>query len=237
MKNILIVESDGDKFFIEALINHMNIPEIEIPNGYINEFDYEPMKGSDKDKLSIILDSLNNRIEKDDIKRIGILIDQDNKTISERLSFVNQSLKDVFEVENLLDKKGELKKIELYYQSIEIATFFTNVNGAGELETVLKEIKNKPSTYADCLDSWQNCLKNKNINKGIGLKQKDFDKFWIQVYIRFDTCNSKEKKQAGTHCTLEASMKEEKAKKIWNFDHECLNELKQFLRLFTSETT
>jgi hypothetical protein len=109
------------------------------------------------------------------------------------------------------------------------------VAGKGELETVLKAIKSENSIYADCLQSWQECIKKRGINDSLGLKDKDFDKFWVQVYMRYDTCSKEEQKQAGRKCNNEASMN----KSIWNFDHECLDKMKSFLMLFSvhSNTT
>ena len=44
--------------------------------------------------------------------------------------------------------------------------------------------------------------------------------------MRFDSCTKEEKKQAGRKCIFKASMQ----KNIWDFDHECLNELKAFFK-------
>ena len=74
----------------------------------------------------------------------------------------------------------------------------TNVHGKGELETVLKAIKSQESIYADCLESWREYLEG----KGKKINNKDFDKFWIANYVRFDTCSRNDKKQAGQKCNL-----------------------------------
>ena len=99
-----------------------------------------------------------------------------------------------------------------------------NVSGSGELETVLKAIKSKDSTYADCLESWRDCLKGKGKPD---LSQKEFDKFWVNNYLRFDTCLASEKSQAGTKCNYEAGIK----KDIWDFENQILDDLKEFLKL------
>ncbi|ETR67173.1 MAG: hypothetical protein OMM_11876, partial [Candidatus Magnetoglobus multicellularis str. Araruama] len=79
-----------------------------------------------------------------------------------------------------------------------MSCFLVNVQEKGELETLLKTIKTKPSAYADCLYIWKECVKNhfnsetENKNDKI-ISDKDFDKFWLNNYIRFDTCTSYEK--------------------------------------------
>ena len=77
-----------------------------------------------------------------------------------------------------------INKLEKSYKlDVDFICYIINVNGYGELETVLKLIKKSDSFFADCLDSWRECLKihNKCIS------DKDFDKFYINNYIRFDT--------------------------------------------------
>ncbi|MBV5279564.1 MAG: hypothetical protein J0647_11215 [Campylobacteraceae bacterium] len=101
-----------------------------------------------------------------------------------------------------------------------------NVDGVGELDTVLKAIKTEDSTYADCLESWKTCLEE----KGKSISLKDFDKFWVNNYIRYDTCSNQDKRQAGRKCNTEVGIK----KDIWNFDNSILDDLKAFL-LFLSK--
>lgn len=97
----------------------------------------------------------------------------------------------------------------------------------GELETVLKMIKKKDSIYADCLSSWRDCVNKSLDNNKENIKDKDFDKFWVNNYIRFDTCSKKEQKQAEKKCTLEKSFE----KDVWDFDNKILDDLKNFLKL------
>ena len=95
-----------------------------------------------------------------------------------------------------------------------------NVDGYGELETILKVIA-KNSLYADCLDKWNECLGENRLNI------KQFNKLWIQFYQRYDCCSKKEQKQADKKCNNEVSLKKIDC---WDFENPNLNELKQFLK-------
>ncbi|MBC6430551.1 hypothetical protein FM036_06805 [Nostoc sp. HG1] len=94
---------------------------------------------------------------------------------------------------------------------------------------MLKSIKAQGSVHADCLESWKDCLQN----NGEQITVKEFNKFWVDMYIRFDTCSKYEKKQAERKCSMKGFdyvMKNKTA--VWNFEHPALNDLKGFLQLF-----
>ncbi|OIP68881.1 MAG: hypothetical protein AUK43_14420 [Oscillatoriales cyanobacterium CG2_30_40_61] len=232
MSNLLIVESKNDKFFLEALIKELNYDiEIDAP---ICIDDYECLEGLSKKRLVGAFKSLLADIQKRQISKIGIVIDIDQDSQQERLQFINQCLQQVFTLNNEFSDISQLITVNIPgYDAIEIACYFTHVEGKGELETVLKLIKTKESPYADCLDSWRNCLENKNKL----ISDKEYDKFWISNYIRFDTCSSSESKQAERKCSMknfEYIMENKKA--IWNFNHPVLDEIKEFLHLFVAES-
>lgn len=77
MANILIVESKNDKIFIEKLIEIMNINNLQIDSPICVD-EYECLSGLDQQKLIKALESLSNTVVKKDIKKVGIIIDQDN---------------------------------------------------------------------------------------------------------------------------------------------------------------
>lgn len=206
MSNILIVESQNDKFFIEALITHIDI-DLEVGNPICAIDEYDCMGGMGK--LENRLKELKSRFLKgDEIGQVGIIFDADNIGVEERTKQINDIKDSVFD------------DIEL-----DLKIFIMNINGNGELETLLKEIKSTPSPIADCLESWQECLEDNKLNK------KDFDKLWIQIYQRYDCCDKKEQKQAGSKCNNEASLKN---KSIYNLDKDIneLVKLKEFLEEF-----
>lgn len=90
----------------------------------------------------------------------------DKETREIRIAFVNKALSNALSQTDasllLLKILPEFAKINLDADtSVEIACFFTNVDGRkGELETLLKAIKpnNQVSNYADCLEHWRNCV-------------------------------------------------------------------------------
>jgi len=202
VNNLLIVESNNDKYFIEALLKHINI-SIEIDSPVYSIDEYECLGGISK--LENKLKSLKSQVLKNGIDEIGIIFDADLVGIELRTQEIQQKIELVF---------GKTP-------ALEFSIYILNVDGAGELETLLKTIKSEASPMADCLDAWQQCLSSNNK----ALKQKDFDKFWISIYQRFDCCSKKDQKQAGCKCNNEASLK----KPIYDFEKEELNELKNFL--------
>jgi hypothetical protein len=222
VSNLLIVESENDKYFIERLKKEVNNANFEIDNEPIcNIDDYECLSGLSVTRLSNKLFDVIENAKKDGIDKIGIMLDADDVGIAERVNNINQSIRTI--TDDL-----EITAPNQWYRSekldIEISCHILNVSGLGDLETLLKEIKSQDSTFADCLYSWQECLAKNN--KEITIK--DFDKFWINIYGRYDHCNKNEQKQAGRKCNLEASLQ----KNIWNFSHPALTNLKDYLAMF-----
>ncbi|NOQ14464.1 MAG: hypothetical protein GQ583_08330 [Methyloprofundus sp.] len=204
VSNLLIVESENDQYFIEALVERINVNiKIDSPVCLIDE--YECLGGIGK--LDNKLRSLSSQVLKEGIDKIGIIFDADNVGVEQRTQQIEEKIKSVFG-----------KSPDVIF-----SIFILNVAGKGELETLLKAIKCQGSPMADCLNAWQACLQDKK------LKQKDFDKFWIQIYQRYDCCTKREEKQAGSKCNNVASLK---SKAIYDFDKDIpeLNQLKEFLR-------
>lgn len=222
-KNILIVESENDKYFIEALIKHLNLPYIDVDPPICSIDEYECLGGMSKLKGKLL--DIQERIAEDGIEKIGIILDADKAGIPERIKLINEALQ-------IIDENLHLNVCNNFVTSkaldVEIACYIMNIDGFGELETVLKAIKSHDSTYADCLNIWKECLEQKNKT----IKDKYFDKFWVNTYQRYDCCTKKEQNDAGKKCNFAISMK----KDIWNFESDKLNELKNFLNLFKTKT-
>ncbi len=226
--NKLIVESKNDKAFIEALIQHLNVAvEVDKP---IFIDDFESLDGLNPTKLTLKLNDVFSEVAKKPIEKIGILLDIDNEGMANRIELVNDCLqKTAAKSSTLIINTNQLMRYEIEGVSVEIACFFTNVNGIGELETVLKAIKSQNSIYADCLKNWKDCLEK----NGKSISNKEFDKFWVSNYVRFDTCSNKESKQAGNKCSLQNfDYVLRKTPSVFDFEHPVLGELKDFLKLF-----
>ncbi|WP_375494224.1 DUF3226 domain-containing protein [uncultured Nostoc sp.] len=223
------MESKNDKYFLQAIIRYLNL-NIEVASPIIiSEEDYRPMDGLNKTKLTNALKDLKADIQKGKIERVGIIIDIDNDRESDRINFINKCVQQAFTEAPLLVKVKEFVNLTLDGLNIQLACYFTNLDGQGELETVLKNIKSQGSIHADCLESWKKCLQK----NGKKISVKDFNKFWVDMYIRFDTCSKSEKKQAERKCSMKGFdyvMTNKTA--IWDFEHPALNDLKDFLRLF-----
>ncbi len=236
--NILIVESKNDRHFVEALIRHLHLqPSVAVNPAPICAIDdFECMNGLSLSRLTTSLSSLLNRARREGVDKIGVLIDLDNESMGNRLKLVNDAIKqaclETFDIvfDNDLNNISQFSTIHFDSStSVQIACYFTNVDGQGELETVLKTIKTKDSPFADCLSEWQNCLQA----NGKDIKQKDYDKFWLSNYIRFDTCSKNDKKQAERKCSIQNLDEVFKNKAhIFDFDNALLIDIKSFLRLF-----
>ncbi len=211
MRSIIVVESEDDKVFIEAIAR----------GAAIRTFEVQQLGG--QGQLEKRLEILKNQLVKTqtvgDTIRIGIVLDRDREPLSERFAFVNKALKTTFGVQ--LDTASTFVKSK--DQNVEIACYFVNVDGSGELETLLKQIANRPSPYANCLDSWRKCIPN-------AISDKEFDKLWIHYYLRWDTATDEDRERANQRIKVSYSMQEKPY--IWELDSPLLTPLKTFLNLF-----
>jgi uncharacterized protein YqgV (UPF0045/DUF77 family) len=228
-RNILIVESKNDKYFFQSVIKHLNY-NIEIEDPIFLDEDYRDMDGSDSKKLTNALKDLKADIQKEDIERVGIVLDIDRDSEAKRVEFINDCIVKVFSTATPIDRVNQFIDLNFEDYQIQLACHFTNVDGQGELETVLKAIKSQDSTHADCLDRWRECLTSNNRK----ITDKSFDKLWIANYIRYDTSSKDDKKDAARKLTLNYAL--ENKSSIWNLDHPILVELKVFFKLFNDSS-
>lgn len=229
--NVLIVEGKEDKAFIDYLLNDAINVKVENPPEILE------LSGLSKEALKVRIGSLKRRIESNSIEKLGIVIDLDTFEteggFKNRLKLVNdaikESFKESFDVTNISDLTDASQFIKVPIDNnteIEIACFFIHIDNKGELEDVLREIKTHESSHADCLEAWNKCLKAKSIEK----TDKEINKLWLQIFIRYDICSKEEQKNARECCKLEYVL--ENKNDVFDFDHECLNELKAFLEMF-----
>jgi uncharacterized protein YqgV (UPF0045/DUF77 family) len=227
VSNIVIVESKNDAIFMQALVEQLNC-DIQVEKPIYIE-DYERLEGLSETKLITTLKALEADLQKRDIEKIGIIIDIDNSSEQERLELVNRCIKEVFESETLSSTKQFIDICGDNGTKAQLACYFTNVEGKGELETLLKAIKARESPHADCLNSWKTCIES----QGKQINQKGFDKFWVSIYLRYDTCSDNEQQQAGRKCTMSRfDYVMEHKKDIWDWDNPALDDLKKFFKLF-----
>lgn len=211
MKNIILIEGKDDKAFIEALIPSVETKPITV----------EKLEGLNQDALTKSLDAQKNSFQKKPFDKLAITIDQDDFTKAERLAFVNKAIEKVFG--STLTDTVTFTSVDINGDFLQIACYFVNFKGKGELESLLTQIKTKPSPYADCLNQWQNCLQTK-------VSQKEFDKLWVHYYLKYDTSTHQERQQASKYCSLEYSLKRNPP--VWDLVSPILDELKAFLDLF-----
>nr|VFJ70366.1 MAG: hypothetical protein BECKDK2373C_GA0170839_12571 [Candidatus Kentron sp. DK] len=72
-ENLLIVESDNDRYFIEALIDYLNLPDVEVGHPICNVDEFECLDGISN--LESRLTRLTFQIDKTGIKKLGIILD------------------------------------------------------------------------------------------------------------------------------------------------------------------
>jgi len=234
VSNLIIVESENDKYFVEALIDKLRLENIEIGKPICDIYKFDCLGGYTKLKARL------EALKLDNYNKLGIILDADNVGISARVEFINECLKHICS-DVQLETINQLKRSEEL--DLEIVCYITNVDNKGELETLMREIYSIDATYADCLNSWRRCLED----KGIEVKQKEFDKIWVSHYLKYDTCLKKDKNQKSRKCANELINNNENSneiennlksndstikKDIWNFEHKVLDDLKDFLELF-----
>lgn len=236
MMNIIIVEGKNDSIFFEALIRHMNLTGVfvDVPV-FIDEESFEILGGSDPNPekptaLITKLKEIKTEILKKDIRKIGVVLDLDHQSEEEKLYMVNNAIKLAFPESlsiNPIKSVASSGKVTTKELEIKISCYFTNLGGRGELETLLKYIASQPSEYADCLESWRECLKR----RGKNITDKAYDKFWISNYIRFDTCTEMEMRRATNYCSM-TKFDYVMQKGIFNLNAPELDGIRAFFELF-----
>jgi len=231
VSNRLIVESKNDKIFMQSLVNYLNKNNVDIVEIKITENGYLPLGGSDPTKIKNELRKIKDEAQKNPIHKIGIVLDMDYKQPLEWFGLINEAIVSIFSSteQNKTEKTSNFITVTSEeIPDIQIACYLINVDGIGELETLLKAIKSQPSPKADCLEAWKTCVET-STNKSISTKE--FNKLWVNNYIRHDTCTNQEKNNASEYCSM-TKFEYVMTKDIWDFEHPALDELKVFLKMF-----
>ncbi len=242
--NTLIVESENDQYFIEALARKINTENTVC---FIDKFKHSSLDERNlTKKISSALVDANRGLSK-----LGIVLDLDSSSVDDRIDLINECLTKAlidsdWEVpETLLTRINEFIRVEKEGQSVEIACHFTNVGGEGELETLLKSIATQNSDFADCLmTGWRKCIESKKkkvVKRGEpgDISEKEILKLWVDFYKRLDTLKKSERNQENTNWRgimlgLEKDGKPLKARgeDIFDLDSPVLNDLNIFLKMF-----
>lgn len=244
----IIVESKNDKAFLQALCKHIIQTEQsnDIQISEIEPNEYRQLNGLNEKALSkVIYEALDER-EDSPKQQIGILLDWDYESKEDRLNLVNKAINTAIQ-KWLPYKKATILPMSVTLvdvntpvsvvadidgepHTIEFVTYFTHVDNKGELDTLLKAIiPSEAAVFANSLECWKKCFED----KGKELDKKKFDKFWLAVYIRFDTCPKDDSRDAENKCNGESlSYVFENKPHIFNWDSSLLDEIKTFLRLF-----
>ena len=135
MKNIILVEGKDDKAFIEYLTQSVEV----------KPFSVDVLGGLSKDAMTKRLDSLKTGFLKTPFEKLGIIIDQDSFSTVERLTLINECLQAVFGVQ-IIDV-STFVQTEIDGIPLQIACYFVNFEGKGELESLLTRIKTEDSPF------------------------------------------------------------------------------------------
>ncbi len=170
---------------------------------------------------------------------------------------VNKCLKKAAESCSIQELTQEITSVGTFISAkkddlitLQIACYFTNVAGNGELETVLKAIATQDATFADCLlEGWKSCFlqKGKKIaekGKQGDITEKEMTKLWVDFYKRFDTLKKGDRNETTTDWKgiwtgkTQTNKRGEtkdinvRGKDIFNLNAEILKGITTFLQLF-----
>ena len=129
--------------FFQALIKHLNVENVKFNSSVCSIDDFECMYGLDVKKLTLSLQRLRNRFDKEDVRAIGILLDHDGQ-FQKRLDIVNASIRNVFDCDLNFTQSGESRDMRVEISpgdSIHLRVSFclVGVEGQGELETLFAQ--------------------------------------------------------------------------------------------------
>jgi hypothetical protein len=217
----------------------------------LHNFDYDGknQRGYSLKCLKAKLDNVKRDLEKPNylsVKHIAVVVDVDfpsNKETNKRqdggkdnrLFQISTAINEVFNISLDFEKTGEgipIKTSITLEEDSPIDSFFfscfltKNSQNEGNLDYLLKDLASQKDKayHANCLNSWQDCLKSNNKE----IKDGFLTKLWVDYYIRFDTSTSDEKSDAENKLKFPVVI-DSKGTKIFNFDSEILIPFKDYL--------
>ena len=241
-KSLIIVENENDRYTFEAIVGHMALHE-KLEVGHTEwetqPADPNPLKPTGlTNRLKSSYRAFKNNSDQR-IDRVGIIWDLDNFSATDRIKMVKRAIQQaypeaflsLFDAVNtfgsIVFDAGKNTEFE-----VKIACHFVGIHGKGEIEDVLKAIKNQASPLADCIDSiLPNCLEKNGLPD---ISDKELGKLWINHYQRYDTLAKKDRNNANTAWKNVMSHRSS----IFDFERNDIPELvdlKAFLRMMVGE--
>jgi hypothetical protein len=88
VSNLIIVESHNDQYFLQVLIKHLNIANLQIGSPICSVDDFECLGGLSEKRLMQRL----QEIKVDQYQKIGVLVDADEEGIDKRVALVKRAM-------------------------------------------------------------------------------------------------------------------------------------------------
>jgi 5S rRNA maturation endonuclease (ribonuclease M5) len=239
-RSYIIVESKNDKAALEAILRHMAMAgEVEV--GFSEDIiDWDFQSAEDLETpvgLTKKLRSFFNDIAQEKYDNVAIVWDADTFGTDGRMQQINNAIQAAAEIfrgeqpHSIIQISGQIRSqdqfmtLEIGSGKVRLGVHIVGKNDQGEIEDLLKEIANRPSPIADCINSLlPGCMLS---HSGEAIREKDLVKLWINHYQRFDTLKKK-KERIEQNTSYEGMLRRE----IFDFgraDVAELVELKRFL--------
>jgi 5S rRNA maturation endonuclease (ribonuclease M5) len=222
MKNIIICEGETDKKFLEGYIAYL---QTTFPKEYLFIDGIKAAKG--QDAITAILKAQQIAITIGETKNIGILLDADEEGITAKIAAkINPAIEKAFGQKNVIKAPNEKTSVAFGGNTVNIFCYIFNMNGKGELEDILKEIRTDKNTETTvCLDKFIECMEGCNEAYPVKTYKKNFIYFYGYDCIRKEGLKSEDIKSKLKNYGYYTHQ-------YWNFEHGWLSGLKQFLSLF-----
>jgi hypothetical protein len=246
-KKYIIVEDNSDKYTLEAILRNMaNQDKAIVASAETVDWEIRSAESNLENPTGLAesIESVLREIPMGKYDKIGLVWDTDNFTAAERVlqfnNAINKAIKNHTKkypenVANIIAPLTEINQfvpLEVNGVAVQVGCYFIHHNGTGEMEDLLKAIKNKPSPIADCVDKLMpGCMQE---NGEVTPKNKDLVKLWINHYQRYDTLEPKDRKEKSTKWENVMLHRSD----IFDFnraDQPALDELKFFLTQLCAE--
>lgn len=198
-RKLYIVESPNDAAFVQLLLKHLSIAdadaqtidatEVEHLHNFIGS-DGKEMRG--KNALPAKLEMIGRDLGKKyaQVEHIGVILDLDMPKPGTDggkqggLALISKSVKFAFGYDSAFTEVGQNRDATVVVDHQDVSLQFSCyliLEGTGlvHLDQVLKAVAKQPCPTADCLTEMNTCVIAKT-----GEPMKDFDKQWVNQYIR-----------------------------------------------------